>query len=159
MGSQPFLGQRAGCQGARAAPPRVPRRLAPPEPPSFRTGQGGGAERGRKPDVGRSMSGPQPAAAPELGPDKEAGGPAAEAMVGAREKGPRLGQRLPSIVVEPSELGAVESGELRWPPEGTQRGSARSQAAAAPSPRPPGAPGEAPADADDERAQAPCARR
>ncbi|CAI9158208.1 unnamed protein product [Rangifer tarandus platyrhynchus] len=105
------------------------------------------------------MSGPQPAAAPELGPDKEAGGPAAEAMVGAREKGPRLGQRLPSIVVEPSELGAVESGELRWPPEGTQRGSARSQAAAAPSPRPPGAPGEAPADADDERAQAPCARR
>ncbi|XP_070333617.1 LBH domain-containing protein 2 isoform X2 [Odocoileus virginianus] len=105
------------------------------------------------------MSGPQPAAAPELGPDKEAGGPAAEAMVGAREKGPRLGQRLPSIVVEPSELGAVESGELRWPPEGTQRGSARSQAAAAPSPRPLGAAGEAPADADDERAQAPCARR
>lgn len=49
-------------------------------------------------------------------------------MVGAREKGPRLGQRLPSIVVEPSELGAVESGELRWPPEGAQRGSARSQA-------------------------------
>ncbi|XP_043345302.1 LBH domain-containing protein 2 isoform X2 [Cervus canadensis] len=109
------------------------------------------------------MSGPQPAAAPELGPDKEAGGPAAEAMVGAREKGPRLGQRLPSIVVEPSELGAVESGELRWPPEGAQRGSARSQADADPSPRPPGAPGEAPADADDERAssagQAPCARR
>ncbi|KAB0350876.1 hypothetical protein FD754_015733 [Muntiacus muntjak] len=89
--------------------------------------------------------------------------PHALAMVGAREKGPRLGQRLPSIVVEPSELGAVESGELRWPPEGTQRGSARSQAAADPSPRPPGAPGEAPADADDERAssagQAPCARR
>ncbi|KAM9710992.1 LBH domain-containing protein 2 [Dama dama] len=109
------------------------------------------------------MSGPQPAAAPELGPDREAGGPSAEAMVGAREKGPRLGQRLPSIVVEPSELGAVESGELRWPPEGAQRGSARSQAAAAPSPRPPGAPGEAPADADDARAssagQAPCARR
>ncbi|MXQ87458.1 hypothetical protein E5288_WYG000015 [Bos mutus] len=77
------------------------------------------------------MSGPRPAAAPKLGPDKEAGGPAAEAMVGAREKGPRLGQRLPSIVVEPSELGVVESGELRWPPEGSQRGSAQTQAAAA----------------------------
>lgn len=56
--------------------------------------------------------------------------PPLQAMVGAWEKGPRLGQRLPSIVVEPSELGAVESGELRWPPEGTQRGSAQSQAAA-----------------------------
>ncbi|KAI4535141.1 hypothetical protein MG293_014367 [Ovis ammon polii] len=75
------------------------------------------------------MSGPQPAAAPKLGSDKQAGGPA-EAVVGAREKGPRLGQRLPSIVVEPSELGAVESGELRWPPEGAQRASAQSQAAA-----------------------------
>uniref|UniRef100_A0A8C6DBU2 LBH domain containing 2 n=1 Tax=Moschus moschiferus TaxID=68415 RepID=A0A8C6DBU2_MOSMO len=75
-----------------------------------------------------------------------------EAMVGAREKDPRLGQRLPSIVVEPSELGAVESGELRWPPEGAHRGSAQSQAAAAPSPRPPGARGEAPGDADGERA-------
>lgn len=53
-----------------------------------------------------------------------------QAMVGAWEKGPRLGQRLPSIVVEPSELGAVESGELRWPPEGIQRGSSQSQAAA-----------------------------
>lgn len=53
-----------------------------------------------------------------------------QAMVGAREKGPRLGQRLPSIVVEPSELGVVESGELRWPPEGSQRGSAQTQAAA-----------------------------
>ena len=31
-----------------------------------------------QPDGGRSMSGPPPAAAPELGPDKEAGGPAAE---------------------------------------------------------------------------------
>lgn len=31
-----------------------------------------------QPDGGRSMRGPQPAAAPELGPDKEAGGPAAE---------------------------------------------------------------------------------
>uniref|UniRef100_A0A8C2SFW7 LBH domain-containing protein n=1 Tax=Capra hircus TaxID=9925 RepID=A0A8C2SFW7_CAPHI len=104
------------------------------------------------------MSGPQPAAAPRLGSDKQAGGPA-EAMVGAREKGPRLGQRLPSIVVEPSELGAVESGELRWPPEGAQRASAQSQAAAAPSPRPPG---ESGGDPDGERAsstgQVPCSQ-
>ncbi|XP_017921537.1 PREDICTED: uncharacterized protein C11orf96 isoform X2 [Capra hircus] len=110
-------------------------------------------------DSSCGMSGPQPAAAPRLGSDKQAGGPA-EAMVGAREKGPRLGQRLPSIVVEPSELGAVESGELRWPPEGAQRASAQSQAAAAPSPRPPGeSPGEAP---DGERAsstgQVPCSQ-
>lgn len=42
--------------------------------------------------------------------------------MGAPEKGPQLGPRLPSIVVEPSEGGAVESGELRWPPEGAQRG-------------------------------------
>ena len=26
-------------------------------------------------------------------------------------------ERLPSIVVEPTELNEVESGELRWPPE------------------------------------------
>lgn len=32
-------------------------------------------------DGGCSMSGPQPAAAPKLGPDKEAGGPAAEVRV------------------------------------------------------------------------------
>ncbi|XP_057586214.1 LBH domain-containing protein 2 [Hippopotamus amphibius kiboko] len=105
------------------------------------------------------MSAPQPAV-PEPGPAQEAGGPAGKAMVGAREKGPRLGQRLPSIVVEPSEVGAVESGELRWPPEGTQRGSARSQAAAAPSPCLLGAPGEAPDDAESKGAssedQAPC---
>ncbi|KAM7230469.1 hypothetical protein CapIbe_017959 [Capra ibex] len=143
-----------------------------------RTGSGGADSAGpaRAPaalDSSCGMSGPQPAAAPRLGSDKQAGGPA-EAMVGAREKGPRLGQRLPSIVVEPSELGAVESGELRWPPEGAQRASAQSQAAAgdspvqmwpqawhtAPSPRPPGeSPGEAP---DGERAsstgQVPCSQ-
>lgn len=56
--------------------------------------------------------------------------PSPQAAVGAREKGPRLPQRLPSIVVEPSEVGAVESGELRWPPEGAQRGSPQSQATA-----------------------------
>lgn len=33
------------------------------------------------------------------------------------ERGPKLSKRLPSIVVEPSETGDVESGELRWPPE------------------------------------------
>lgn len=53
-----------------------------------------------------------------------------QAVVAAQEKGARLGQRLPSIVVEPSEVGAVESGELRWPPEGAQRGPPQSQAAA-----------------------------
>lgn len=56
--------------------------------------------------------------------------PCLQAAVGTREKGPRLGQRLPSIVVEPSEAGAVESGELRWPPEGAQRGPPRIQGAA-----------------------------
>ncbi|XP_040599334.1 LBH domain-containing protein 2 [Mesocricetus auratus] len=62
----------------------------------------------------------------------------------SRGKGPRLCQRLPSIVVEPTEVGSVESGELRWPPEGTQRGTPQSQAAAtAPSSSPPGAPGKA----------------
>lgn len=28
-------------------------------------------------------------------------------------------ERLPSIVVEPTEVNEVESGELRWPPENT----------------------------------------
>lgn len=53
-----------------------------------------------------------------------------QAVAGVREKGPRLCQRLPSIVVEPTEVGAVESGELRWPPEGTQRVTPHIQAAA-----------------------------
>lgn len=56
--------------------------------------------------------------------------PSLQAAVGAREKGPRLGPRLPSIVVEPSEAGTVESGELRWPPEGTLRGAPQNQAVA-----------------------------
>ncbi|XP_036062115.1 LBH domain-containing protein 2 [Onychomys torridus] len=80
-------------------------------------------------------------------PTEGARGPAGKAAVGIQEKGPRLCQRLPSIVVEPTEVGAVESGELRWPPEGTQRGTAQIQAAAAPSSSPPGAPGKA-ADQD-----------
>ncbi|XP_028620393.1 LBH domain-containing protein 2 [Grammomys surdaster] len=84
------------------------------------------------------MSTPQ-SAAPES-PTEGPRGPAGKAAVGVREKGPRLCQRLPSIVVEPTETGTVESGELRWPPEGTQRGTPQIQAAAAPSPSPPGAP-------------------
>ncbi|XP_052595017.1 LBH domain-containing protein 2 isoform X1 [Peromyscus californicus insignis] len=63
-------------------------------------------------------------------PTEGARGPAGKAAVGVREKGPRLCQRLPSIVVEPTEMGAVESGELRWPPEGTQRSTPQIQAAA-----------------------------
>uniref|UniRef100_A0A3Q0SKW6 LBH domain-containing protein n=1 Tax=Amphilophus citrinellus TaxID=61819 RepID=A0A3Q0SKW6_AMPCI len=30
---------------------------------------------------------------------------------------PKLSRRLPSIVVEPTDGGDVESGELRWPPD------------------------------------------
>jgi len=30
---------------------------------------------------------------------------------------PKLSRRLPSIVVEPTDAGEVESGELRWPPD------------------------------------------
>ncbi|OBS65674.1 hypothetical protein A6R68_05747, partial [Neotoma lepida] len=69
-------------------------------------------------------------------PTEGARGPAGKAAAGIREKGPRLCQRLPSIVVEPTEVGAVESGELRWPPEGTQRGTPQIQTAG-------GAPGKA----------------
>ncbi|KAM7323685.1 hypothetical protein ACRRTK_017791 [Alexandromys fortis] len=86
------------------------------------------------------MSIPQPAAR-ENPMEGTGGGPAGTAAVGVREKGPRLCQRLPSIVVEPTEVGAVESGELRWPPEGTQKGTPQIQAAAVPSLSPPGAPG------------------
>lgn len=35
----------------------------------------------------------------------------------SHERYPKLSRRLPSIVVEPSESGEVESGELRWPPD------------------------------------------
>ncbi|XP_077632603.1 LBH domain-containing protein 2 isoform X1 [Crocuta crocuta] len=105
-----------------------------------------------------SMSAPQPTV-PEPSPAEEAGGPAGKAVAGSREKGPRLGQRLPSIVVESSEVGSVESGELRWPPEGALRGSAQNQVASAPSASLPGAPGKVPDDAGSEcgscQAQAP----
>ncbi|XP_028996487.1 protein LBH [Betta splendens] len=33
------------------------------------------------------------------------------------ERFPKLSRHLPSIVVEPTDGGDVESGELRWPPE------------------------------------------
>ncbi|XP_010885865.1 protein LBH [Esox lucius] len=35
----------------------------------------------------------------------------------SHERIPKLSKRLPSIVVEPTESGEVESGELRWPPD------------------------------------------
>ncbi|XP_037594284.1 LBH domain-containing protein 2 [Cebus imitator] len=75
------------------------------------------------------MSIPQPAP-PQPGPAEGAGGPAGKAVASAQEKGPRLGQRLPSIVVEPSEVDPVESSERRWPPEHAQRGPSQSGAAA-----------------------------
>ncbi|XP_042799162.1 LBH domain-containing protein 2 [Panthera pardus] len=110
---------------------------------------GASIQRGRT-GSSNGMSAPRPAVQ-ELSPAEEAGDPAGKAAVGAREKGPRLGQRLPSIVVESSEVGSVESGELRWPPEGALRGSAQSQLASAPSPSLPGAPGKVPDDAGSER--------
>ncbi|XP_058707199.1 LBH domain-containing protein 2 [Poecile atricapillus] len=48
---------------------------------------------------------------------EEEGGPSSQAFPDSREKYPKLSKRLPSIVVEPTESGDVESGELRWPPE------------------------------------------
>ncbi|XP_021099599.1 uncharacterized protein LOC110345669 [Heterocephalus glaber] len=87
------------------------------------------------------MSTSQPAVS-EGGPAQGMGGPAGKAAAGAWEKGPGLGPRLPSIVVEPSEVGAVESGELCWPPEGTRRGAPQSQPEPAPSTSLPGAPAD-----------------
>ncbi|NXR07098.1 LBH protein, partial [Semnornis frantzii] len=48
---------------------------------------------------------------------EEEGGPSSQAFPDSREKYPKLSKRLPSIVVEPTESGEVESGELRWPPD------------------------------------------
>uniref|UniRef100_A0A8D0L5Y5 LBH domain-containing protein n=1 Tax=Sphenodon punctatus TaxID=8508 RepID=A0A8D0L5Y5_SPHPU len=48
---------------------------------------------------------------------EEEGGPSTEEFPEAHEKYPKLSKRLPSIVVEPTESGDVESGELRWPPD------------------------------------------
>ncbi|OCT68414.1 protein LBH [Xenopus laevis] len=44
-------------------------------------------------------------------------GQAVQIFPDTHEKHPKLTKRLPSIVVEPTESGEVESGELRWPPE------------------------------------------
>ncbi|XP_070787672.1 LBH domain-containing protein 2 [Pituophis catenifer annectens] len=52
-----------------------------------------------------------------LSQPEEEGGTSTQAFPDAHEKYPKLSKRLPSIVVEPSEMGDVESGELRWPPE------------------------------------------
>ncbi|XP_045144185.1 LBH domain-containing protein 2 [Echinops telfairi] len=106
------------------------------------------------------MSDPQPPMQ-ELSLAKAAGGSSSgKAPAGAREKGPRS-QRLPSIVVEPTEVGTVESGELRWPPEGAQKGCPQDKGAAASWPSLRGAPGDA-ADAGIEamgsRDQAPPAQ-
>ncbi|KAJ8007310.1 hypothetical protein DPEC_G00116200 [Dallia pectoralis] len=40
-----------------------------------------------------------------------------QAFPDSHERIPKLSKRLPSIVVEPTESGEVESGELRWPPD------------------------------------------
>ncbi|KAM4667588.1 LBH domain-containing protein 2 [Amazona ochrocephala] len=48
---------------------------------------------------------------------EEEGGPSSQAFPDSCEKYPKLSKRLPSIVVEPTESGDVESGELRWPPD------------------------------------------
>ncbi|XP_059675575.1 LBH domain-containing protein 2 [Gavia stellata] len=48
---------------------------------------------------------------------EEEGGPSSQAFPDSCEKYPKLSKRLPSIVVEPTESGEVESGELRWPPD------------------------------------------
>ncbi|XP_068108382.1 LBH domain-containing protein 2 [Hyperolius riggenbachi] len=44
-------------------------------------------------------------------------GHAVQIFPDSHDKHPKLTKRLPSIVVEPTESGDVESGELRWPPE------------------------------------------
>ncbi|XP_060037357.1 LBH domain-containing protein 2 [Erinaceus europaeus] len=103
---QPLPGSPQGAKGSASLP--TPRLCSGPSPQL------------QLPSI---MSAPRPSTpAPGL----------AEAAGGTRAKGARLSQRLPSIVVEPSEAGAVESGELRWPPEGPPRGTPQGQAAAAP---------------------------
>ncbi|XP_060117570.1 LBH domain-containing protein 2 [Heteronotia binoei] len=52
-----------------------------------------------------------------LSQPEEEGGTSSQAFPDAHEKYPKLSKRLPSIVVEPTETGDVESGELRWPPD------------------------------------------
>ncbi|XP_062406921.1 protein LBH [Sardina pilchardus] len=45
----------------------------------------------------------------------------------SHERFPKLTKRLPSIVVEPTEGGEVESGELRWPPDEMSSGDEEPQ--------------------------------
>nr|XP_056708101.1 LBH domain-containing protein 2 [Euleptes europaea] len=52
-----------------------------------------------------------------LSQPEEEGGTSSQPFPDAHEKYPKLSKRLPSIVVEPTESGDVESGELRWPPD------------------------------------------
>ncbi|KAK7133275.1 hypothetical protein R3I94_015221 [Phoxinus phoxinus] len=47
----------------------------------------------------------------------------------SHERFPKLSKRLPSIVVEPTESGEVESGELRWPPDDLSPTDDQAQAA------------------------------
>lgn len=53
----------------------------------------------------------------KLSPAAGAEGHAVQIFPDSHDKHPKLTKRLPSIVVEPTESGDVESGELRWPPE------------------------------------------
>ncbi|XP_036398991.1 protein LBH [Megalops cyprinoides] len=46
----------------------------------------------------------------------------------SHERYPKLSKRLPSIVVEPTESGEVESGELRWPPDDLSPGDTPGEA-------------------------------
>ncbi|XP_041831585.1 uncharacterized protein si:dkeyp-72h1.1 [Melanotaenia boesemani] len=43
--------------------------------------------------------------------------PPVQAFLDSKECFPKLSRHLPSIVVEPMDVGEVESGELRWPPD------------------------------------------
>ncbi|XP_040188073.1 LBH domain-containing protein 2 [Rana temporaria] len=53
----------------------------------------------------------------KLSPATGAEGLTVQIFPDSHDKHPKLTKRLPSIVVEPTESGDVESGELRWPPE------------------------------------------
>ncbi|KAL4656365.1 hypothetical protein GN956_G5741 [Arapaima gigas] len=64
-----------------------------------------------------------------------AGGPEEQAITfqifpDSHDRYPKLSKRLPSIVVEPTESGEVESGELRWPPDDMTPAEGSGEAAA-----------------------------
>lgn len=115
MGSQPFLGQRAGCRGRRpwilCPSASGSQATALPEPRAFRTGQGGGAELGRKvqPD-------PRPGSRSESAPPR--GGNGGQTRRRARRRTP--GRPRPSRERVSGSLGRF----LRRPPppsEGARR--------------------------------------